>query len=413
MAFCFMSMPVSAAAKIADVQSDYWAAKEINEVVCDKIMTLSDNGNFMPEQKMTRVEFVNALLKLLNNNDALTIKNKFTDVNSSTQYFENILRSEQIGLVYGYPDRTFKPNKVILRSETQSVVSHITADKTADASVLKNFIDSGKIPGWAKNPYAKSVHYGIYVNHPNKNELRPNDELTRAEAAVLLAILKSKLALVKDKYHGKEQLLATEHLDVKRNAPNDEVKITNLRNIIVEGNVLAVAFNDKFKSEEHKAGDKVTFTTNCPISTVEGTLLIPEGSVFDAQVLDVTCPQWFNKNARVYMQLNKVTFPDGRSFALNAKPFYKDCALKEKWWMNAGKVALYTVAGGAIGTGAGVGLAFIPSPDKIGTGIAIGAPVGAAIGLVTGLVTPGLEYHAKCAQEIFVILLEDASITKN
>ena len=77
-----------------------------------------------------------------------------------------------------------------------------------------------------------------------------------------------------------------------------------------------------------------------------------------------------------------------------------------------GKLVLCTVTGGAVGTGAGVGFAFIPDPTKIGTGIAIGAPVGAAVGLVTGLVTPGLEYHAKAGEEVYVILLDEASIPK-
>ncbi len=80
--------------------------------------------------------------------------------------------------------------------------------------------------------------------------------------------------------------------------------------------------------------------------------------------------------------------------------------------MTAGKVALYTVGGGAVGTGAGVGLSFIPNPTKVGSGIAIGAPIGASVGLITGLVTPGLNYSAKQGEEVKVILLEDASIKK-
>ncbi len=80
--------------------------------------------------------------------------------------------------------------------------------------------------------------------------------------------------------------------------------------------------------------------------------------------------------------------------------------------MTAGKVALYTVGGAAVGTGAGVGFSFIPNPEKVGTGIAIGTPVGAGVGLITGLVTPGLNYSAKQGEEIRVILLEDASIAK-
>lgn len=80
--------------------------------------------------------------------------------------------------------------------------------------------------------------------------------------------------------------------------------------------------------------------------------------------------------------------------------------------MTAGKLAAYTASGAAVGIGAGVGLAFIPDPQKIGTGIAIGAPVGAAVGLITGLVTPGLKYHAKAGEDIYVILLDDAAVAR-
>lgn len=403
------AVPALAATAIADVSQNYWAKKEIVQVVDDSIMCLSGN-RFNPEGNMTRVEFVNALLKVLSNENLnVNISNKFSDINNDTPNYENILRSQQLGLVYGYPDGTFQPNRTVLRSEAQSVISHITKDMKADASVLDQFKDAAAIPSWAKNVYAKTINYGIYVNYPDSRELRPNDNLSRAEAAVLLARLKDKLDLVKQEYIGATTI---EHLDVTKKAPSNEVKVNNIQNTIVEGNVLAVAFESKFKSEEHKAGDIVYFVNEENIVTKEGTVVIPAGSKFIAQINEIKDPRWFNKNARVYPQLSKIVLPNGKELAFNAKPFSKDYSLKEGPWMTTGKLVLCTVTGGAVGTGAGVGFAFIPDPTKIGTGIAIGAPVGAAVGLVTGLVTPGLEYHAKAGEEVQVILLDEASIPK-
>lgn len=411
MALCllaFNAIPVLAAS-IADVSQNYWASKEINIVVDNNIMTLSGN-RFNPEGNMTRVEFVNALLKVLSDENLnVTISNKFKDVQSSNPNYENILRSQQLGLVYGYPDGTFKPNNSVLRSEAQSVISHITKDMDADTSVLNQFKDAAAIPAWAKKVYAKTINYGIYVNYPDSRELRPNDNLSRAEAAVLLARLKEKLDLVKQEYIGTTRI---EHLDVKRNAPNNEVAINNIQSTINQGNVLVVAFEDKFKSEEHKAGDIVTFVADKDICTEEGTLIIPAGTKFVAQINEIQPPKKFNKNARVYPQLTKIILPSGKELAFNAKPFSKDYSLKEGPWMTTGKLLLCTAAGAAVGTGAGVGFAFIPSPANIGTGVAIGTPVGAAVGLVTGLITPGLQYHAKAGENIYVILLDDAVISK-
>ncbi len=411
MAFCLLAlnaMPVLAAS-IADVSQNYWASKEINIVVDNNIMSLSGN-RFNPEGNITRVEFVNALLKVLSDENVnVTISNKFSDVTKSNPNYDNILRSQQLGLVYGYPDGTFKPNKSVLRSEAQSVMSHITKDMDADKSILNQFKDASAIPAWAKNVYAKTINYGIYVNYPDSRELRPNDNLSRAEAAVLLARLKEKLDLVKAQYIGATRV---EHLDVTKKAPNNEVRINNIQNIINEGNVLVVAFEDKFKSEDHKAGDIVTFVANEDICTEEGSLVIPAGTKFIAKINEIKDPKWFNKNARVYPQLCKIILPNGKEAAFNAKPFSKDYSLKEGPWMTTGKLVLCTLTGGVVGTGAGVGFAFIPSPDLIGTGIAIGLPVGAAVGLATGLVTKGLEYHAKSGEMVYVILLDDATVSK-
>ena len=239
--------------------------------------------------------------------------------------------------------------------------------------------------------------------------MRPNDNLSRAEAAVLLAKLRAKLDLVKSQYIG---ATTVEHLDVTKKAPTNEVRVNNVQSVIAEGNVLVVSFEDKFKSEEHQPGDIVTFVAEEDICTVEGTLVIPAGTKFVAQINEIQKEKWFNKNARVYPQLCKIVLPDGRQMAFNAKPFTKDYSLKEGPWMTAGKLLAYTAGGAAVGTGAGVGFAFIPDPQKIGTGIAIGAPVGAAVGLITGLVTPGLKYHAKAGEDIYVILLDDAAVAK-
>lgn len=411
MALCLLALnavPVLAAS-IADVGPNYWASKEINIVVDNSIMSLSGN-RFNPEGSMTRVEFVNALLKVLSNENLnVNITNKFSDVTTATPNYDNILRSQQLGLVYGYPDGTFQPNRVVLRSEAQSVISHITKDMNADKSILNQFKDASAIPAWAKNVYAKTINYGIYVNYPDSRELRPNDNLSRAEAAVLLARLKAKLDLVKQEYIGTTKV---EHLDVTRKAPNNQVKINNIQSVVEQGNVLVVAFEDKFKSEEHKAGDIVTFIAKEDICTKEGSLVIPQGTKFIAKINAINPQKKFNKNARVYPQLCKIILPNGKELAFNAKPFSKDYSLKEGPWMTAGKLLLCTAGGSAVGIGAGVGFAFIPDPTKIGTGIAIGAPVGAAVGLITGLVTPGLKYHAKAGENIYVILLDDAVVSK-
>ncbi len=203
-----------------------------------------------------------------------------------------------------------------------------------------------------------------------------------------------------------------EYVHINEKAPCNQVKVSSTQATMLEGNVLAISFECDFKSEQHNAGDIVNFVNENAVYTDEGTLVIPANSTFEGLILDIVKTKWFNRNARVYMLFNKITFCDGQVVRLNAKPFYKDCALKESAWMNVGRVALSTVTLGIIGTGAGIGFGFIPSPHKLGTGIAAGVSTGAGIGFLAGLIAKGLNYHAKEGQQIFVLLLDDAVICR-
>ena len=409
---CFVGMYSAPAFAFGHLQKDYWAAKEIESVVKAGIMALDENGEFNPELAETRVGFVQSLLKILGNENLnVKIQNKFTDVTEEDSYYKDILRSEQLGLVYGYPDNTFRPNQELLRSEVTSIISHITKDKYTDITGLKNFSDYDALPEWALMAYSKTIHYGIYVNHPDENALEPNRALTRAEAAVLLYRLKQKLNVVKEEYVGEaEFIVAEEHLDVNKKAPCDTVVITNKRDIIKNGNVLLVAFDEKYFSKTSQNGEVVNFVAKENLYTREGSLVYPANTKFVADVIKLQKPKWFNKNARVYMMINQVVLPDGRTYSMYAKPFTKDYALVEGPWMTFGRLVLYTLGFGAVGTGAGIGFGFIPNPAKLGTGVAIGTPIGCAVGLGLGLILPGLHYKAKKGEEVYFILTDDSSI---
>lgn len=397
---------------IKDVDTGYWANSAIQYVVSDNVMNLDDDCNFNPENAITRAEFVKALLKVLNNeNCEVCSNNNYSDVNQSDPYYYDIMRSDSLGLVYGYPDKTFKPNQAMLRSECVSVISHITKDTVSDMSILNNFKDKDDIPLWSRDEYAKTLTYGIYVNHPDEYMLEPNRTLTRAEAAVILSQLKSKITCVKPQYVGEvETVLGIEHLSVVQDAPNNKVKITNLRKVVMKDNVIVVAFDEKFFSKCHKAGEIVNFVLPEALYTDEGTQLLPNGTKIVAEITRIEKPKKFNKNARVHLVFKSIVLPDGRCYEMCGKPYTKDHTLKEGPWMTFWKLFLSTVSCGVLGAGAGTGFAFIPNPAKLGVGFAIGIPVGCSVGLVVGLLTPGLHYKAKKGEQVMVILLDDASI---
>ncbi len=293
------------------------------------------------------------------------------------------------------------------KAEAASVISHITKDFKGSLSSLDPFVDKAEVPAWAARQFAKTIDLGIYVNYPNDNELLANKNLNRAEAAVLLYKLKRSLGVVKEEYVGSEVLVGVEHLDVTKKAECDEVKITNERKIVLAKNIIKGYFYTEFSSKEAAVGDTVTFTAKEDIYTEEGTLVIPAATTMKAVITSIEEKKWWNKNDKVMVEFETMTFPTGVTVPFKAEVLNNNGILTENRWA---KPLAYTVGGAAIGAGAGTGIAAASCHDHYDNGIAIGVPVGAGLGLLTGLTTKGRTYKADENDYLWLELTQDLSI---
>lgn len=400
----FSAKSIAEAKELADITAEHWAAQEILTVINGGIMGITSEGYFNPDEVMTRADFNTTLLRLLGHRENQTdVYNVFTDVPKDFWAYGDILKSQSLGLIYGYGDNTFRPLNNISKAEVESIVSHITSDNDyIDTSVLDMFTDRDDIPSWAVERYAKAVSMGVYVNHPDKDTLLPNKLLTRAECAVILCRLRDALNNVKKEFVAEETLMAIDHLNVSPDAKTNEVRVTNFRKIILAGNILRIRFAEDFSSKRYVDGTPVKFINQEAIITEEGRMLIPANSQFIGRVSNMVKQKAFNQNARVGMEITQVILPNGEQIDFSAQTVED---LKPSKAATFGKVAAYTVGGAAVGTGIGVGAG--ASSSKYGTGVAVGLPVGAGVGLATGLLTPGLQYKGHVGDVIYVELLSD------
>ncbi len=414
----FTGVQTASASAYKDVAEDFWAYREIDDVVTRDVIYLFGDGTFRPWETVERVEFTGMLLRALGLSTApITQTPNYSDVNTSTFGYEDIARSDQFGLIYGYTDGEFKPSRLITKAETASIMSHITKDSDVDTTLIQQFSDWQEVPNWCVFPFSKAIKYGLYVNHPLENELNPQRNLNRAEAAVLLAKLMRKMNLVEDKYKVEEQeepvaeepaeyLISTEHFYALPKIAVDRLNITNLRRIILAGNVFEVEFLEKFNSTKHQIGDEVVFYFPKDVYTKEGTLVIPQNSKLYATIEELRKKDWINKNAEVYLHFYKLVFPDGKETEFIARVLNdKEGILSENYWL---KPLEYTLAGAAIGAGSGIGIG--AGCDEIGNGLAIGLPTGAGVGLLTGFLTKGVNFKAHRNEKVLVELKVDSSI---
>ena len=407
--FMMSAFNASNAAVYSDVPADHWANTEITAVVNDNVLPLLKKNTYFPEQEVSRSDFNSALLRTLGHrNTTISEENPFSDVCSSRADYGDILLSSKLGLIYGYNDGTFKPDRIMTKAEAASVISHITKDFKGNVKALDAFVDKADVPAWATRQYAKTIDLGVYVAYPNADELLPNKNLNRAEAAVLLYKLKQQINAVKKQYVSDEMVLSTEHLDVTKKAEVDEVQITNQRKIVLAKNIIKGYFYTYFSSKDAQVGDTVTFTAKNDIYTEEGTLVIPAATTMKATITSIEPKKWWNKNDKVTVEFDTMTLPTGVTVPFKADVVNNGGVLTENRWA---KPVGYTLGGALVGAGAGIGIANMAGhDDSTDSGVAIGAPVGAGVGLLTGLTTPGRTYKANDGDYVWLELTQDLSI---
>ncbi|MDF2925365.1 MAG: S-layer domain protein [Paenibacillaceae bacterium] len=98
-----------------------------------------------------------------------------------------VAEAAELGLVEGYGDGTFKPEKPVTRAEFAALLVRATGWPAADnPEALLPFADNNQIPPWAKPLIAAMVQLGI-INGYDDGTFRPEQTITRAEMAVMTA----------------------------------------------------------------------------------------------------------------------------------------------------------------------------------------------------------------------------------
>ena len=109
--------------RFGDVKSDAWYYKYISFL--DENGVLADfSGDFKPDESITRAEFVAMLFAAGGFKEA--IKNEgFTDVGKDLKFGKAIYAASEAGVVKGYADGSFKPDKVLTRAEIAVMLTRL------------------------------------------------------------------------------------------------------------------------------------------------------------------------------------------------------------------------------------------------------------------------------------------------
>lgn len=139
------------------------------------------DGTFKPEKSVSRAEMAALLGRISEEKSSAEQKAKsFSDV--STNYWANtvIQNASKKGLIKGYKDGTFAPEKAVTRAEMAAIVSrYLALDGETSSSKLSDIVGS-----WAERDIKLVEQAGIMKGMSNGTFL-PNKSLTRAEAVTI------------------------------------------------------------------------------------------------------------------------------------------------------------------------------------------------------------------------------------
>jgi len=177
-----------------DVAADAWYHKAVSFIAARGITGGTGNGNYSPEARLTRGQFVVMLMKAYGISPDADLKNNFADAGSA-YYTGYLAAAKRLSISSGVGNNMFEPEKEITRQEMFTLLYNALKiigrlPQNDSGKTLSDFTDSGQIDSWAREAMALLVETGTIGG--NAGKLNPTSTTTRAEMAQVLYNLLSK-----------------------------------------------------------------------------------------------------------------------------------------------------------------------------------------------------------------------------
>ena len=235
---------MSVSSAFTDMPKEHWAYDKVEEMTSNGIITGYTDGTFKPNREVTREEFATILTKAL---DLKTVGEivKFRDVEDSRWSKKYIDASSRY--LTGYLNNGnyyFAPSSYAVREDMAVAVVKAKGldDETPDYSVLDRFSDKDKISEKLKKYIAIAVENGIMNGNAN-GTFNPLGNLTRAEITALMSNVMEKVVI--DDEVGQEHIhkLATKYI-YKSETSHTEEKYCKTCGEVIESKLKAHTFED-------------------------------------------------------------------------------------------------------------------------------------------------------------------------
>ena len=124
--------------RFKDVPAGAWYGTAVSTLCNMGVITGYQDGTFGPQRNITRAELATILARFCDTSGNNTVLDRFTDISHSwARKYINL--AADAGLVYGYTDGTFRPDQNITRAETIVMVNRILGRSASADTVVKGY----------------------------------------------------------------------------------------------------------------------------------------------------------------------------------------------------------------------------------------------------------------------------------
>ena len=179
-----------------DTAKGAWYQGAVEYVYRNGIMTGTGATAFEPNTTLSRA-MVAQILYNLEGQPAVEGESTFTDSNTHWAA-KAIAWAQETGVVNGYEDNTFRPNRAVTREELAQMLYNYAKYKEITLPALgdlSKFPDGDKVSSWARTAMSWATGLQVIGGYEDTT-LRPGGSTTRAEAASMILGLATKLVSI-------------------------------------------------------------------------------------------------------------------------------------------------------------------------------------------------------------------------
>lgn len=175
-----LAVPAMGAGATSENPGTHWAKDSIGKWQENGVIRGYPDGTFRPDDNVTRAELASLINKLFG--FSTPAENMFSDVPAGAWYAKDLAIAKQAGYYKGFPDNQAKADTKISRQDTATLLASVFALQP-DKSAAVAFTDSSRISAYAAE--AVQALHGILNGYPD-GSFRPDRLLTRAEAVSII-----------------------------------------------------------------------------------------------------------------------------------------------------------------------------------------------------------------------------------